>query len=197
MVAAAAIVIVVLSSRTGSSAKQTPSAGSATTTPPATTSQVNSTSPIPEGFRSYHDSTGFAVPIPNTWSGPEQRPNGVFFYSPDHTSLIQIDQTATPAPSALQDWTNQERTLSKARPGYQRVRLAPTGNAPPVPDPTGDLSADWEYTYDTPAGRRHVLDRGFVSHGHGYAILIAAPDTQWTTITSQLNPIYAGFTPTP
>jgi serine/threonine protein kinase len=162
----------------------------------ASAGQVNGATPSgnASGYHRYQDRSGFSIPVPDGWSGPDRQGSSVFFYSPDHNSLIQIDQTTTPSASAIQDWRNLETTLSQNRPGYHRIKIAPTGTAPPVPDATGDRSADWEYTYDRSTGRRHVLDRGFATNGHGYAILIAAPDSQWTTTQTQLSPIYAGFT---
>lgn len=203
-VAAAAVVIVVLSSRTssqGGGAPRTsgaPSEGSPSQPSPSATSAQSTparTASAPAGFHRYRDGTGFALPVPDGWRGPDHQSAGVFFHSPDGASLIQIDQTSSPGASALQDWRDQESSFSKNHPGYQRVRLAATGDAPPVPDATGDRSADWEYTYDARGGRRHVLDRGFVVNGRGYAILVSSPDNQWSAITAQLRPVYSGFVP--
>ena len=200
--ALAAVAIVLASSDHAGNNGRASDAVAAPTAKPATSpataaDQVSSLAPsqAAPGFRRYRDQTGFSIPVPDTWSGPERQGSSVFFYAPDRASLIQIDQSSTPGASAIRDWQNQEASVSQNRSGYHRIKIAPTGDAPPVPDATGDRAADWEYTYDTPAGLRHVLDRGFVINGHGYAILIAAPDTQWTTALTQLAPSFAGFTP--
>ncbi|MFD0537654.1 hypothetical protein ACFQY7_31740 [Actinomadura luteofluorescens] len=59
----------------------------------------------------------------------------------------------------------------------------------------GDKSADWEFTYDGDGGRVHILNRGFVTKGHGYAILLRAPAGDWDETYSELQPVYRSFKP--
>jgi hypothetical protein len=120
----------------------------------------------------------------------------VFFYAPGRNTYVQIDQTSQPGASALADWAGADRNGPRNFSNYHRVRLAATGNQPPVPD-TGDgrKSADWEFTWDSGSGGKHVLDRGFVTNGHGYAILVSAPDSGWSQTIAALRPVFASFKP--
>jgi serine/threonine protein kinase len=190
-------IVLVISNRWGGNghAAGAVARSSADSSATASAAQSSTSTGTAAGFHRYRDQSDFSVPVPDGWSGPERQGSSVFFYSPGRGSLIQIDQTTTPSASAIQDWRNQEITVSGNRPGYRRVKIVPSGDAPPVPDTVGDRSADWEFTYDGAAGRRHVLNRGFVISGRGYAILIAAPDAQWSSTLTHLGPVFAGFTP--
>ncbi|WP_243719725.1 serine/threonine-protein kinase [Actinomadura sp. KC06] len=152
---------------------------------------------LPAGFRMHKDRSGYSVPVPSGWSGPERKPQGGgdFFYSPDRKVYIQIDQTDDPGDSAIDDWKRQEDRGPRF-PGYKKIKIVPTGDQPPVPDTgDGDDSADWEFTYDGKSGRMHVLNRGFVASGHGYAILLCAPDKDWSKVHADLQPVYRFFQP--
>ncbi|HEY8478481.1 MAG TPA: protein kinase [Spirillospora sp.] len=173
----------------------TPSPVSAPATTPA--ASVTPSGQIPAGFRRYHDRSGYSVLIPEGWSGPERKVGGDFFYSPDREVFIQIDQTDDPGESAIDDWRELEQG-GGGRKGYKLIGIRPTGNQPPVPDTgNGDKSADWEYTYDGENGRVHVLNRGFVTEDreHGYAILLRAPDRDWSRVFAELQPVYQFFEP--
>ncbi|URM95957.1 protein kinase [Actinomadura madurae] len=149
----------------------------------------------PAGFRKHADRTGYTVYVPEGWSGPERKTGGDFFYAPGRKTYVQIGQTDDPGESAIDDWRRQERGGS-GWPGYKRIEIAPTGDEPPVPDTEdGDKSADWEFTYDGDGGRKHILNRGFVTNGHGYAILLCAPDDDWDKVFSDLQPVYRTFKP--
>ncbi|MEO5878076.1 MAG: hypothetical protein ABIS86_19100, partial [Streptosporangiaceae bacterium] len=137
-------------------------------------------------FKEHLDSSGYAVRIPKDYTGPQRRSEGDFFYAPDGRSYVQIAQTDNPGPSAIDDWRN----LARGRGGdYEKIAIRPTGNQPPVPDTTGKKSADWEFKQ----GSTHILDRGFVLNGKGYAILLSAPDDGWSKFLDSMQPVFASF----
>ncbi|WP_230420964.1 serine/threonine-protein kinase [Actinomadura soli] len=207
IVAAVALVIIVvvasiaLASGRGGGEKPSGKGGAPAPATKTTSGPAGSAKPsgspsagLPAGFRMHRDGSGYAVPVPKGWSGPERKQGGDYFYSPDRKVYLQIDQTDDPSDSALDDWKRQERGGS-GFPGYKKIKIAPTGDQPPVPDTRGDDSADWEFTYDGKSGRMHVLNRGFVKSGNGYAILLCAPDKGWAKIHSDLQPVYRFFEP--
>jgi serine/threonine protein kinase len=177
-------------------APQSPTAPATRTGTAGQTAGRSSSPAVATGFRRHTDPTGFSVDVPADWTGPERRTGGVFFYAPDRQTYVQIDQTDHPHPSALADWQSQERDAPARFAGYRRVRLGPTGDQPPVPD-TGDgsKSADWEFTWGSGAAKKHILDRGFVTGGHAYAILISAPDSGWAATIDHLRTVFASFRP--
>ncbi|MGI5164833.1 protein kinase domain-containing protein [Spirillospora sp. CA-253888] len=172
----------------------------ASSKPPATSAPPTSAKPspsdtppadgVPAGFRRHEDRTGFSIAIPKDYKGPRRERSSVFFDAPGG-GYIQIDQTSSPGPSALNDWKKSDAGAPKNFKNYKLLRLAPTGNHPPVPD-TGDgsKSADWEFTHGN--GSR-ILNRGFVANGRGYAILIAGPADGWDARMEKLAPVFSSF----
>ncbi|WP_254715577.1 serine/threonine protein kinase [Actinomadura sp. NAK00032] len=183
---------------TPSSAGATPSTlatSASSSVSPSTPTSASPSGGLPAGFTLHEDGSGYAVPVPKGWSGPERKQGGDYFYSPDRKVYLQIDQTDDPGDSAIDDWRRQERG-GAGFPGYKQIKIAPTGDQPPVPDTgDGDDSADWEFTYNGDGGRVHILNRGFVANGHGYAILLRAPDAAWAKVFAELQPVYAYFKP--
>ncbi|QKG25269.1 serine/threonine-protein kinase [Actinomadura verrucosospora] len=167
--------------------------------PAAPATSASSSAPaspsLPAGFRTHKDGSGYSVMVPDGWTGPERKGSSDFFYAKDRRTYVQIDQTDSPGKSAIGDWRNQENG-GAGFPGYRRIKIEPTGDHPPVPDTgNGDRSADWEFTFSGDHGRIHILNRGFVANGHGYAILLRAPQDAWDRTFSELQPVYQYFKP--
>ncbi|WP_246491189.1 serine/threonine-protein kinase [Actinomadura alba] len=172
------------------SAKSSPK--SPAPSPSPSSSPERSSSGVPEGFRTHEDPSGFSVALPRDWSGPERRSyskSSVFFFSPDRDAYLQIDQTSEPGKSALEDWRRQAQSAPSRFPGYREVRLEALAEGDPVADPSGRKAADWEFTH----GSTHVLNRGFVTNGHGYAILLSVPEREWDKTFERLAPVYESF----
>jgi serine/threonine protein kinase len=179
-----------------SSPRQSPSA-SASSTPsssPRPSSPKPTTAGVPEGFRLHKDPTGFSMAVPQEWKGPEKRSyarSSVFFFAPERDTYIQVDQTSSPSQSALADWERLSKNGSNQFSGYKVIKVAPVTEGGPITDRSGKKSADWEFTH----GSTHVLNRGFVMSGHGYAILLSAPDRGWNDTRDRLAPVYETFEP--
>ncbi|WP_246249552.1 serine/threonine-protein kinase [Actinomadura litoris] len=176
-------------------ARPAPKSQSPSPSAPATSAKPSGTPKptLPAGFRMHHDRSGYAVPVPDGWKGPERKTGGDFFYSPDRAAYIQIDQTDKPGASAIDDWRRAD-SGGPGFPGYKKIKIAPSGDQPPVRDTgSGDRSADWEFTFDGDGGRLHILNRGFVANGHGYAILVRAPDGGWGERFAALQPVFRFF----
>jgi hypothetical protein len=166
---------------------------SASATPPSPSAKPSTG--LPAGFHTHDDGSGYSIPVPDGWTGPESKQGGDYFYAPGRATYLQVDQTDSPGASAIGDWRHNENG-GRAFPGYKRIKIEPTGDHPPVPDTgSGDRSADWEFTYDAGGRRVHVLNRGFVANGHGYAILLRAPQDAWDATFTKLQPVYRLFTP--
>ncbi|MEV5574901.1 serine/threonine-protein kinase [Spirillospora sp. NPDC052269] len=177
-------------------ASPAPTTTATTPVKPATSSAPPASPTVPAGFRTYKDPQGYSLPIPQDWSKPEHKEGGGgwFFYSPDRQTYIQVDRAETADTSALQDWKDLEPARKHVFKGYDRIAIRPVQSGKPVSDPTGVRAADWEWTFDGRGGRVHALNRGFVMSGHGYAIVLYAPDSGWSKTWSDLQPVYAGFT---
>jgi hypothetical protein len=181
----------------GTSASSPAGSAKASPTASATESAALRTSGTPAGFTVRKDSSGYSILVPKGWSGPERKNGGDFYYSPDRSTFVQVDQTSHPHGSAIKDWRDQEPSVARQLAGYHLVRIGPATQGGPVTDPSGVKAADWEYTWQSGTGRRHVLSRNLIMNGHGYAIVISAPDGQWDRARSKLAPVYEHFLPGP
>ena len=91
-------------------------------------------------------------------------------------------------------------SCSSTRPTNPSRTRSPTGVSKKQPAETAiepvdyfEKAADWEFSYATPSGRRHVIIRGVVtSDKRAYGIYWSTPDTQWTESRS----LYRTFTKT-
>ncbi|MEU5877458.1 protein kinase [Spirillospora sp. NPDC047279] len=169
-------------------------------TPASPSPSASSPAPgaLPAGFRLHKDPTGFHIAVPKDWSGAKKRsssPSSVFFEAPDGVSSIQVDQTDDPSSSALKDWQDYAPSAEGRFPGYKEIKIAPVTDGEPISDRTGKKAADWEWTYERGGRRMHALNRGFVMNGTGYAIVLYAPDKDWSKTFADLAPVYSHFTP--
>jgi serine/threonine protein kinase len=183
--------------RSRSSTASAPGQGSSSGGAPATPSGYKTPrSGAPQGFKIHKDSTGFSIALPSDWKGPETRASSrssLFFTSPDRATFIQVDQTRTPHASALEDWRQMAKNGSTLFSGYHEIKVAPVTEGGPITDASGKKAADWEFTHgSTPT---HVLNRGLVMHGRGYAILLSAPDSGWKDTLNRLAPVFELFQP--
>ncbi|RCH68117.1 serine/threonine protein kinase [Streptomyces sp. SDr-06] len=137
----------------------------------------------------YKSSQGFSIGLPPGWAYKTTDDGGARFTGPNGQRLL-IGWTDTPKSNPVQDWTNQESSMTRS--GYKRVKIAAV-------DYRGWLAADWEFTFDDDSGARyHSVDRGFVvGPTQGYGIMFSAKDADWSKPETQqtLAALFATFKP--
>ncbi|GAA3232467.1 serine/threonine-protein kinase [Actinocorallia longicatena] len=160
---------------------------------PSATPSTPASGAVPAGFREYKDPTGYSLQVPSDFTGPERRnAENHYFYSPDdQRTMIQIGQTDDPGESAIADW--EQQAAGNAIPGYEKVAIVATPDQPPVLGKNGANSADWEFISVVNGVRMHTLNRGFLLNGMGYAILLRAPDSEWTKTLERMRPVFESF----
>jgi hypothetical protein len=160
-----------------------------------TTGVSSETAPAvpPPGWVSYVDPTGWSVAYPAGWTRLPGRagPGNVDFVEPATGTFLRIGSIEKAHTSALADWRAHEADFRKQAREYRRVRLEPTDGA------GGRTQADWEFTYRSAGGTDHVLDRGAVRNGHGYALYWHIRDDRWTTDLPLMRKMFATFRPAP
>jgi eukaryotic-like serine/threonine-protein kinase len=140
--------------------------------PEPTKSTKRSTSTTPDassGFTSYTDPTGFSLDVPQGWQR-SQSGTQVKFSEPGTTRYLLVDQTDHPKKDPAKDWEQQEKSVSKRLPNYQRISIETV-------DYRDYPAADWQFTYAT---QTQVIDRGFVAGNKGYALYIQGPQGNFT-----------------
>lgn len=166
----------------------TPSATSHTPTSSASPSKT--TDAVPAGYRRYKDREGFRILLPKDWTRTERSGNSVYFYAPDNSAYLQIDQTSTPSDSALDAWKQAEGAWRSTFSGYHRERMRKV-------DYLGASSAaDAQFTWSSDHGRIRVLNRGLVANPeHGYAILWSIPVSDWARTAHLRSTVFGSFEP--
>ena len=158
-------------------------AGSTSPTPPAGGAGV------PAGFVRYTDPTGFSVAVPAGWQKTRNRGFQVDFQEPGTGRFLRFGHTSSPPADPVADWTRQEKSLSTRLPRYQRLYIRS------VPY-RGYSAADWAFTFGGAGGRTEVLIRGFSpDSGHGYAIYLSAPQSQWAASLPYFETAASTFQP--
>ncbi len=185
--------------RTGSATtpgSASPSAGAPTATSTAVTADpglvpLDTTAVTPPaGWQSHVGPSGWSIAYPQRWS---LRPAGgterIDFLNPETGAYLRIDTAAAANPSALADWQAHEAGFRTTVSNYQRVKIeASDGGA-------GAIQADWEFTYTSGGRTVHVLNRGVVRNGHGYALYWSTPDSRWPTDLSLMWQLFSTFRP--
>jgi eukaryotic-like serine/threonine-protein kinase len=131
--------------------------------------------PVPPGYHTYQDPTGFSIAMPDSWEVAHQ--NGyVYLTPPSGGAFLLIDQSDHPLPDPLANWQQQEADRRSTYPGYHRVRLVA------IDYPQAQKAADWEFTYDKGGVLTHVLNRNVLANArHAYALYWSTPEADWAS----------------
>ena len=167
------------------STSATSEAPSTSAPPPSSSAPPAGGGSVPAGYQRYTDPSGFSVAVPDGWQA-EQSGTRVDLRDPDGGRFLRIDQTDTPKGDPKQDWEQQEKSVRKALPNYQRVSIESV-------DYRGWPAADWEFTFGE---RTHVRNRGFVTDpNHGYALYLSSTEDQWAASQQVFRTAADTFTP--
>lgn len=147
----------------------------------------------PPGWVSYIDEAGWSIAYPSTWQrrpGPGG-PGNVDFIDPAAGTFLRIGSVESANTSAIEDWLANEVDFREQAQDYRRIRISPGDGA------DGATQADWEFTYSSGGGTVHVLNRGAVRNGHGYALYWHTRQELWESDQPLRRQLYAAFRPAP
>ena len=131
--------------------------------------------PVPPGYRTYRDPTGFSIAMPDSWRVSHQD-GDVYLTPPSGGTFLLIDQSDHPLPDPLANWQQQEANRRSTYPGYHRVRLVA------ISYPQAEKAADWEFTYFRGGVLTHVINRNVLANArHAYALYWSAPQAEWAS----------------
>ncbi len=146
----------------------------------------------PPGWHTYSGPSGWSIAYPDGW---EERPapgsEGRNFSNPQTGAYLHIDITMRANPSALADWMAHEDDVRARVSDYRRVKIAASDGG------NGTIQADWEFTHTSGGKTVHVLNRGFVRNGHGYALYWSTADSRWETDLPLMWQLFSTFRPGP
>jgi hypothetical protein len=142
---------------------------------------------VPAGFQRRTDASGFSLAVPTGWT-VQREGEQVYYREPGGSRFLIIDQTDQPKSDPVADWREQEAARKGSYQDYRRIRIEAVDYF--------EKAADWEFTYTTSSGRRHVQIRGVVtSDKQAYGIYWSTPETQWNESRSLLRTITDTFQP--
>lgn len=126
---------------------------------------------VPAGFDIYQDETGFSLAIPTGWQVSTEGPRRIF-KEPGTGRFLMVDQTDTPRDDPVEDWEEQAASISL--PGYNTIRVDPA-------EWRNWEAADWEFTWESDDGPRHVLNRNVITEPgeQAYALYWSTPESEW------------------
>jgi hypothetical protein len=142
----------------------------------------------PAGFVRVQDPAGFTLDVPESWQR-STRGASVYYKTQDGESLIQVFTLNGPETTPYESLAATESTVSN-HDQYQLIGLEP------VDDQAADAT-ELEYTYLRDNGvTRHVIDRAFTGPDSvQYALLVAGPDTDWSTHLQVFQVLRDSFCP--
>ncbi|WP_318197280.1 serine/arginine repetitive matrix protein 2 [Streptomyces sp. MCL20-2] len=145
----------------------------------------------PPGYVAVDDAEGFRIAVPEEWEERSAETGGVFYRTTGGAELIQVFRVAEPGATAL----GSVRRASDERsgtPGFEEVGIGRVDN------PLGGEAAELVYAYDheESGGRRRVVERVFTaSDDRLYAVLVAAPESDWPRHEEILDVAVTHFDP--
>jgi hypothetical protein len=137
---------------------------------------------VPADWVGYTDpQTGYTISHPPGWS---VRTDGTLtdFRDPSTGAYLRVDHREPPGSSPEGAWRELEPSFAADNAGYQRIQITPTTFA-------GNAAAIWEFTYTAGGAELHVVDLGFVTPGHGFALYFQTRAGDW----DRLQPVFEAF----
>ncbi|WP_329197660.1 MULTISPECIES: hypothetical protein [unclassified Streptomyces] len=135
------------------------------------------------------DPKGFTLAVPTGWLR-EEAESGVFYRSPDRTSLLQVFRVSEADLSPLGAVQGASTDLRARTSGYEEIRV---GQVPGSAD-----AAELVYEYDSVEshGRRRGVERvSRTQDGAKWAVLTAGPAADWTVTLRHHTAALEAFRP--
>ncbi|MFI5827308.1 hypothetical protein ACIA6C_08610 [Streptomyces sp. NPDC051578] len=135
------------------------------------------------------DPKGFTIAVPSGWLR-EEAESGVFYRSPDRTSLLQVFRVSEADLSPLGAVQGASADLRARTSGYEEIRV---GQVPGSAD-----AAELVYEYDSVEshGRRRGVERvSRTQDGAKWAVLTAGPAADWTVTLGHHSAALEAFRP--
>ncbi|MGW7326971.1 serine/arginine repetitive matrix protein 2, partial [Streptomyces sp. NPDC054845] len=163
----------------GATASSGPTGGGASRsrsplTPSPADSPSASTGPTADdAHETVRDPKGFTIAVPTGWAREESE-SGVFYRSPDRTSLLQVFRVSEAELSPLQAVQGASADLRARTSGYEEIRVGRVAGA--------DDAAELVYEYDSAEshGRRRGVEQvSRTQDGGKWAVLTAGPAAEW------------------
>ena len=192
VVAALAVVVALLALRggdggggDGDSASQDAPTTTTTSAPPSTTVPAGT---LPAGWSSYADPSGaYTIGHPPGWEVQPVAANRTDFRDPATGTFVRVEWTDTPGPDAAGAWREAEPGFRSRNANYEPLGIAEV--------PYRDYpAAMWEFRHGS-GETLHTGNLGFIAAGRGYALMLRAPESEWTAVQPTFEQFKQAFLP--
>ena len=190
--AALAVVVALLALRggdggggDGDSASQDAPTTTTTSAPPSTTVPAGT---LPAGWSSYADPSGaYTIGHPPGWEVQPVAANRTDFRDPATGTFVRVEWTDTPGPDAAGAWREAEPGFRSRNANYEPLGIAEV--------PYRDYpAAMWEFRHGS-GETLHTGNLGFIAAGRGYALMLRAPESEWTAVQPTFEQFKQAFLP--
>jgi eukaryotic-like serine/threonine-protein kinase len=191
VVAALAVVVALLALRggdgggDGDSARQDAPTTTTTSAPPPTTVPAGT---LPAGWSSYADPSGaYTIGHPPGWEVQPVAANRTDFRDPATGTFVRVEWTDTPGSDAAGAWREAEPGFRSRNANYEPLGIAEV--------PYRDYpAAMWEFRHGS-GETLHTGNLGFIAAGRGYALMLRAPESEWTAMQPTFEQFKQAFLP--
>jgi eukaryotic-like serine/threonine-protein kinase len=165
-----------------------------TTTEPTTTTEATTTTTeetgLPEGWTPFTDPHGaYTLGLPPGWEVREtSNARRLDFVDSSTGSLLRVEWTPTPGPSAAQAWRDNAPGFAANNAGYDEIAIDEV-------DYRDYDAALWEFRHGS-GETMHTGNLGFVTHGRGYAMMLRTPESRWEESQPLFEQFKRAFQPT-
>ena len=139
-------------------------------------------------YRTYRDPDGFSVDVPEGWS-EVRGPRGVDFRAPDGVHFLNVQLLRDPAADPVAEWRQQEPYLTSELGLYELLAILPVSYR-------RWPAADWDFTWQSEAGRLRVRNRYLVAGAQrAFALYFSVPEGQWEANQGLYEVVTRSFSP--
>jgi hypothetical protein len=193
VVAALAVVVALLALRggdggggDGDSAGQDAPTTTTTSAPPSTSVPAGT---LPAGWSSYEDPSGaYTIGHPPGWVVQPVAANRTDFRDPATGAFVRVEWTDTPGADAAGAWREAEPGFRSRNANYEPLGITEVGYR-------DYPAALWEFRHGS-GETLHTGNLGFIAAGRGYALMLRAPETEWSAVQPTFEQFKQAFLPT-
>jgi eukaryotic-like serine/threonine-protein kinase len=194
VVAALAVVVLLLALRGGDgggdggdeSAGQDVPTTTTTAPPPSTTVPAGT---LPAGWSPYADPAGaYTIGHPPGWVVQPVAANRTDFRDPATGAFVRVEWTDTPGADAAGAWREAEPGFRSRNANYEPLGITEVGYR-------DYPAALWEFRHGS-GETLHTGNLGFIAAGRGYALMLRAPETEWSAVQPTFEQFKQAFLPT-
>jgi hypothetical protein len=169
---------------------ETTQAPGSSTAPSSTALTTTTVAPgsLPAGWSPYTDPSGrYTIGHPPGWQVQPVAANRTDFRDPATGTFVRVEWTDTPGPDAAGAWREAEPGFRSRNANYEPLGIAEV--------PYRDYpAAMWEFRHGS-GETLHTGNLGFIAAGRGYALMLRAPESQWTAVQPTFEQFKQTFLP--